>query len=507
MSNIQRSQQILRALAERGVKEIVVCAGARNAPFVSVLAKARGFRIYSFFEERSAAFFALGRMQVESRPVVVLTTSGTAAAELLPALIECDYSGYPLIALTADRPKSYRGTGAPQTIEQPGLYSHYVENSWDLEANETLDLSGWSGLRPCHINVCFDEPLVDEDVSAVEFETGEFKPEVRVWAEADMMSAWNQFQAQVQRPVVMVGGLRPEAATRVLPLLKSCGRPLYLEAHSQLRGHPELRENEILAGESALASLDFDGVIRVGSVCTVRTWRDLEKSEKPVIHFSDLPFTGLTRGSLFPLEALEKIQWPESWARGDWQNADRESANELSIRLRLFNRSEPGVVHALSQMIPENSNVFLGNSLPIREWDLAADRDKKFHVFANRGVNGIDGLISTFIGLADPERENWAILGDLTTLYDLAGPWAARVREMKNLNLVIINNGGGKIFSRIFNDPLFENPHALQFRGFAELWHWDYQRVESVDQIRPGTGRPRVIEVVPDPEQTEEFWQ
>ncbi len=135
-----------------------MCAGARNAPFVAALDGDPRFQVHSFFEERSAGFFALGRILDAGAPAAVITTSGTAAAELLPACIEAEYQGLPLIMVTADRPRRYRGTGAPQTIVQPGLYSCYVGYEADIEG-------AWGGAipegvsRPVHLNVCFDEPL------------------------------------------------------------------------------------------------------------------------------------------------------------------------------------------------------------------------------------------------------------------------------------------------------------------------------------------------------------
>jgi 2-succinyl-5-enolpyruvyl-6-hydroxy-3-cyclohexene-1-carboxylate synthase len=160
MTNMSVAQSVLDRLRSFGVREIVVCAGARNAPFVDLLSRDSGFKVYSFFEERSASFFALGRMQSERAAVAIVTTSGTAAAELLPAAIEADYQRLPLVLVTADRPRRYRGSGAPQTIVQTGLYSHYVEWSCDLEREPAPDFKV-SGTRPVHFNVCFDEPLLD----------------------------------------------------------------------------------------------------------------------------------------------------------------------------------------------------------------------------------------------------------------------------------------------------------------------------------------------------------
>ncbi len=160
LSNIELATAVLESCAKFGVREIVLCAGARNAPFVKVLSESLQFRVYSFFEERSAAFFALGRMQALEQPVAVLTTSGTAASELLSACIEADYQRLPLVIITADRPKSYRGCGAPQTIVQTGLYSHYIEFSADIEGQWKKEIAATHS-RPVHLNVCFDEPLLD----------------------------------------------------------------------------------------------------------------------------------------------------------------------------------------------------------------------------------------------------------------------------------------------------------------------------------------------------------
>lgn len=159
MNNLSVAQSVLTALHDFGVRELVLCAGARNAPFVHLLGTTPEFKVYSFFEERSAAFFALGRIQADGKPVAVLTTSGSAAAELLPATIEADYQRLPLVLVTSDRPRRYRGSGAPQTIVQTGLYSHYVEWSCDLEGGPAPALNV-SGERPLHLNVCFDEPLL-----------------------------------------------------------------------------------------------------------------------------------------------------------------------------------------------------------------------------------------------------------------------------------------------------------------------------------------------------------
>jgi len=146
MGNLDLARRLIDDVRAAGANEFCVCAGSRNAPLLAVL----GESVYSFVDERSAAFFALGRVKLHGNPVAVVTTSGTAVAELLPAAIEAYYSGIPLILISADRPARFRGTGAPQSIEQVGLFGVYAETS----------LANWSRKKPLHLNIEFDEPLL-----------------------------------------------------------------------------------------------------------------------------------------------------------------------------------------------------------------------------------------------------------------------------------------------------------------------------------------------------------
>ncbi len=501
MKNIDVVHSILKSIQSLGVEDIVLCAGARNAPFVFALSEPGPFRVHTFFEERSAGFFALGKMQASGKPVAVITTSGTAAAELLAPTIEADYQGLPLIVVTADRPRRYRGSGAPQTINQIGLYSHYVEKSWDIEG-EAPGLINWSGKRPVHLNICFDEPLLDGPFAKLG------NCEMREWESS--LSASEDLTApriQMKKPLIVVSGLPRHEVAAVLHWLKKCRRPLYLESQSQLRGHPELSDFEIRGGESSLNARDYDGVIRVGAVPTVRLWRDLENSPLPVVNFSHLPFSGLPRErGVFPLSALSSCSTDfEPWTVSESQ-WDAERAIRAEILCKEFSLSELAWVRWISEQMPTQARVFIGNSLPIREWDFAALRSGGREIFTNRGVNGIDGLISTFLGVASTTQSNWGIIGDLSALYDLSGPWAARMGEISDLNLVIINNGGGKIFNRLFRNPLFENSHQMNFKSWAEMWGWDYLRMDRPQELAAAE-KPRVIEIVPSNEQTQEFWR
>ena len=504
LGNIALARQILVACSDAGIEELVLCAGARNAPFVRVLAAARGVKTYAFFEERSAGFFALGRILSRGRPVAVITTSGTAAAELLPATIEADYQGLPLVLITADRPRRFRGSGAPQTIVQPGLYSAYVERSWDIEGR--WDATSFRvGQRPVHLNVCFDEPLIDEEPRAWDWPPAGTAAVAAAAANATGTGDRLPLEISSRRPLVLIGGLPKAAASSVYEIVKTWRRPVYAEAPSHLRG--AFAETVL---EKDFPHLQYDSVIRIGSVPTVRLWRDLEATALPVWHFSHLPFRGLPRPDpVYPLAQLAPFAF-EPWTP---TLETKASPARLAALLERFPLSEPGWVHWLSRQLPSapTTRLFLGNSLPIREWDLAASFDgPRPLIFANRGTNGIDGLISTFLGVAEESDSNWCLLGDLSTLYDLSGPWALRQRPLSAVQIVILNNGGGKIFQRLFNNALFENRHDLHFADWARLWQLDYLRLEQPAPLNTPTSpasRPRVIEIVPSETQTAQFWE
>lgn len=154
------AHHVLREMEKIGVTELCICPGGRNSPFVAILSDVEKYHCYYWFEERSAAFFAIGRSRRLEKPVAVITTSGTAAGELLPATMEAYYSGVPLLLVTADRPRRFRGSGAPQTAEQVGLFGQYVIFSQDLEGDTACRLSQWECTGPAHLNVCFEEPLL-----------------------------------------------------------------------------------------------------------------------------------------------------------------------------------------------------------------------------------------------------------------------------------------------------------------------------------------------------------
>ena len=481
MSQADLVQAVLRLLAELGVRECCVAAGARNAPLMAALLASRGLRVRHFFEERSAAFFALGRVMDSGRPVAVVTTSGTAAAELLPAMIEAHYQGLPLIALTADRPRSYRGSGAPQAIEQVGLFGAYVSGCHDVEsASEVPKSAEVVRDRPWHLNVCLDEPL-ETNLAGLDFAT--VSEEIREGGVGAVSVDFPDLLAKAKRPVVLAAGLSVEEALAARPLLVSLGAPVLAEATSQLWSPPvfdaALAPLLLPATDAVFTELRPDAVLRLGAVPALRAWRDLEAAvEVPVVSFSRVGFPGLARKErvvVQPWSALPK----EAPACLPWK---------VAVTLQKEDR-EGELLRALSRALGPQASVFLGNSLPIREMNaVMAPLAEGVTFHANRGANGIDGVISTWLGKdAEAGGDSWLVLGDLSALYDLAGPWVLPQLQARRRFLVIVNNGGGRIFSKVASlrslpesaREVIENRHALSFRPFAELWGMSHHVVRE----------------------------
>ena len=517
-SNISLARSVLQLLAGQGVREIVLCAGARNSPLVCLLEQANNIKIHFFFEERSAGFFALGRILSQRAPVAVVTTSGTAAAELLPATIEAHYSGLPLIAVTADRPRIYRGTGAPQAIEQVDLLRTFTETVLDIDlTSETPTLAGWSQQRPVHLNVCFDEPLLDEPLMPWDWQYLNSPSYHSHEMNLIQQQAMRDFLSRVKKPLVILSSLSVQEKQQVYEFLLRWRLPVYAEATSGLREQPSIQSFSLHSGEEGVSRLlsqgTFDGIIRIGGVPTLRGWRDLEKKFLliPVLNISGLGFSGLAREKQSAIALSEGLSFLHEYARfpsanEGWKNWDLEKSTQLQNLLQAYPLAEPSLIRDLSQLISINSTLYIGNSLPIREWDLAASREYSHKVFANRGANGIDGQISTFLGLAVPDQQNWGLFGDLTTLYDLSGPWALRQLVNTRVQMVVINNRGGQIFSRLFKSAQVRNEHDLDFSHWAKMWRLEYLTWDSIPDNYTGN-ESTVIELRPDPLSTAHFWR
>lgn len=507
MNNLEWARSLISDLNQFGIIEFCICPGARNAPLVVALEEL-SLNYYTFFDERSAAFFALGRAKSTQNPVAVVTTSGSAVGELLPAVMEAYYSGVSLVLMTADRPRRYRGSGAPQTADQVGLYSSYVSQCVDLPDGKGISLrqvlGQWNSVGSLHLNICFDEPLLEG--------------EVIVEVESQLKSVDQNKPSFPCLPLLIVGKLSPEEKPLVLECIKKLKFPVYCEALSGLREERSIDWIRVRWMEKILDRFPFDGVIRLGGVPTHRIWRDLDSQYRhlTVLSWSTLPFSGLGRPSQHhtgDLSQFIKFLLKNYFIYVDSRQFDQLFKEDFVWYQKLQQLfieepcSEPGLIFQLSKKIRRKSRIFLGNSLPIREWDLAASEEPMdFIMEASRGLNGIDGQLSTFLGYTDPTVENWAIVGDLTALYDLQAPWVGT--QLKGLiRIVIINNNGGQIFSRLFSQKLFLNTHSLCFKNWAKLWGWGYQRWKKIPKKLEKNNFYEVIEINPDPMATKRFWK
>lgn len=511
MSSWQTAVGILEKAVRAGVREFVVCGGARNAVLLEVLAKmevAGKVRVWSHFEERSAGFFALGRSMVSGEPCGVVVTSGTAAAELLPATIEAFYQARPLVLITADRPEGFRGSGAPQSIDQEGIFSHYA----------TTALATWEGKGPLHLNLPLEEEFTIEEEDFNELASGVFrvdfgKPRV------GELAKWLR-QPSMHGLVVMLGNLELEEQEEAFHFCEELAVPVVADASSGLR--EALQHLLVIDADEVLKRQPPSKVLRLGGVPAGRFWRDLEDLPKvEVWSVCRNGLRGLGRTAEVVQGSLERVlpALGEQEEQGDIEEilgGAEAKGQRIEEALEAFPDSEPGWIRMLSVYATLGTSVYLGNSLPIREWNRYAQWERPVrNVRVNRGANGIDGQISSWLGASAEEKDAWGIFGDLTVLYDLAGLKMLAQIENQGRVLVVMNNGGGKIFEKV---PRLEGMSSgakswmtaetgVDFGALALAFGLTHQRISRVDDFEgpPEGGGAVLLEVVPDPKQDKAF--
>ncbi|SHJ81244.1 2-succinyl-5-enolpyruvyl-6-hydroxy-3-cyclohexene-1-carboxylate synthase [Rubritalea squalenifaciens DSM 18772] len=515
VSETSIGKQVIDACLSAGIREYVVCAGARNLSLVAALAGAEEVIVWSHFEERAAGFFALGRMMDSREPCAVVTTSGTAVAELLPAVIESHYQGRPLVVISADRPAGYRGSGAPQVIDQVGIFNAYAESCIDVRTGAEECFSGWSMRRPWHVNVCVEET---DAMIASDAQLAEFKP---VREKLEVGGLLKFFDACWQGVVVCLGGLEPEDRGEVMHFLQEIKVPVLADATSGLR---ELLGNLVLAdGDRVLKKVKPAKVLRIGEVPVGRFWRDLEEMpEVEVLSLSRTGFSGLARESQVITGQIGRIirGVGEIGEVGDVLDLLKENSrrwSQIDELLESYPDSEPSMIRTLSIYASIADTLYLGNSLPIREWAQFSQREHPIEIIrANRGANGIDGQLATWAGLTYGTDDAWCVVGDLTAMYDLSAPALLDGCEGGGRVIVVLNNGGGKIFDRLPRvakmdgqvRDVIANSHGYSFEAWAAMWGMDYMRADSAEEMEVEAGEvPLVVEVCPCDKQTQAFWK
>ena len=514
--NVALARFIIKELTVLGVSDFCICPGGRSAPFVEVLSHSRGLNLFYFFEERSAGFFALGRAARDKKAAAVVTTSGTAVTELLPAVVEAHYSGVPLLLITADRPFRFGKKGCPQTLKNPtALLKNYCCLSQNISKQSDLDLSRWqSDTSSLHLNVSFDEPLIDETVKDFNFsklrkkKSALYKPDIK---RLDASKKLKLFFKACKKPLLLVGSLQKEEQKLVKTLLKNYDKPLYVEALSNLQNHL----SSLLSGEKILSyavkTKQIDGVIRLGGVPRTRFWRDLEKYKLPVLNLSSPPhYEGLARRTfnqplVYNSGLLKKYLFSLKNFGEELKEKDQAQLEKYLQLLKKYPQSEESWFWKLKKSLKPKSKVFLGNSSPIRFWDnLLFCSKTDIQISGQSGVNGIDGLTSRFFGECEADKNNIAVLGDLSLLYDMPAFW--RSKELAAWQIVVVNNQGGQFFSRLFDNSAFLNSHKLSFKALADMWSLNYQCYQKTMDFKWGRDYS-LIEICPKSAATKAFFK
>jgi 2-succinyl-5-enolpyruvyl-6-hydroxy-3-cyclohexene-1-carboxylate synthase len=557
------ARAFLDEMARCGVEHICVTPGSRSTPLVMGAASDGRFRTWVHIDERSAGFFALGLGKATRRPAAVITTSGTATANLLPAAIEAAQSGIPLLLLTADRPQSLRGADANQTIEQPGLYGGNVRESFEVGLPEKSGLRRIRALAcrsvgaslspdpgPVHVNFAFDKPLEPIDLTAEEStalrisdrlgmegrDEGApmvriFSPDNRAPAEtADHVSEWLKHGS---RGVIVAGPVPdPERVGPALcRLATATGFPLLADPLSGARygthfnAHVVAAHDLILRDPEVRAALRPDLIVRVGSSPTSAAVLSFveEAAEVPQVvvadggRWNDHLWSGAEYIRADPAPFLDAVtdrmkntiapkEWRDRWARLD----DVAQQAAVGTRGPFF---EANVIASVVLAAPEGSTLFVSNSMPIRDLDaFGGEGSKNLRVYGNRGASGIDGILSTALGIsaAGTGGRVIAVVGDLAFLHDSGGLLAAKKYDL-DVVFVVIDNDGGGIFHMLpirkhepHFTPYFATPHGLDLGRVADLYgiryRWSDGAVEfrtALDQALDSDG-PSVVVVRTD---------
>jgi 2-succinyl-5-enolpyruvyl-6-hydroxy-3-cyclohexene-1-carboxylate synthase len=538
---------VVDELVRGGVSGMCIAPGSRSTPVV--LAAVRDARIPTFvhLDERSAAFFALGRARATGAPCAVVCTSGTAAANFFPAVVEASMSRVPLIVLTADRPPEMRGTGANQTIDQTKLYGDHVR--WFFEPGVPVEEPGaasyWRSLGaravnaaiagppgPVHINLAFREPLTPEGravdlgrddggrAGGAPWERIARAPSTPDEREVALVAA---AIAAAERGVIMAGG--GDAGGEAVAVLAARAQwPLIAEPHSDAR----IDARALSAAQFLLADEDFarahvpDLIVRTGAPPTSRAALSFAASapKLKLIDPDGWPLDPSRRASRIVradpavfaralgdcLPANAETPWLK-----EWRDADAAARAAVDALIDAWDEPFEGrVARDVAAALPDGSSLIVGSSMPIRDLDAYMHPRFGVRVIANRGASGIDGFVSTALGVASADGPTYALTGDLGLLHDASGLlWSAR--DANAVTFVVLNNGGGGIFDLLPSAVLpeseryFVTPHEVDLRAVAAAAGIDHVRVTSAADVVPAmldrggrSGASRIVEVVID---------
>ena len=521
---------IIEELSRLGVDYFCVAPGSRSSPLIIALAQNKKLKSFVHFDERGLSFHAMGYSAAAKKPAVLICTSGTAAANFLPALIEASKKKLPLIVITADRPPELRQTGAAQTIDQVGLFGKYAQWAMDMPCPDTkinpqfvlttIDQAWYQAVRNrgvAHINCMFRQPLslvkTSEDLKTY------IKPLNR-WAQSkapytDYVTDFESVALPVPQKVakrldaiknglIVVGKVASaHEATLVLHLAEKLGWPVFADVSSGLRlgqKHPHLIHyfDHLLLSDKILNKLSFDGVLHLGGRMTSGRYYDFIQKQNPCAYIMVIDHAlrndpnhqvslRIEASVTNFIQTVIRLIKPRkgSTALKALSKADRMMDKTIESYLARDERlSEPCVARLVSQLIPEGHGLFLGNSMPIRDMSNYADfKGRVVSVNGNRGASGIDGLIASAAGYARGLGAPVTLMiGDLAALHDLNSLGMLRDLPMP-LIIVLLNNGGAGIFSFLpiaeFKEgfeKFFGLPHPFTLASAASMFELNYSQ-------------------------------
>jgi 2-succinyl-5-enolpyruvyl-6-hydroxy-3-cyclohexene-1-carboxylate synthase len=507
-----------------------ICPGSRSTPLAIKLAQQPGIKVWMHLDERSAAYFGLGLAKALGEPVGLLATSGTAAANFLPAIVEAFLSRVPLVVLTADRPHELRDVGAPQTIDQLRLYGEHVKWFFDLPEPEatpehirlvrTLAARAVSSAvqapaGPVHLNWPFREPLVPGPAEpAAPFERAGARPYVEVHAgclapSAEAVARLAADLASNRRGVIVCGPQDDPALPAALARLADrLGYPILADPLSGVRCGPHDRSlvidayDAFLRDAPAVDRLEPSVIVRLGAIPTSKPvltylqryadarqivvdpggWREPTGLATDMLHVDPLL---LCESLLAVLPEQREQGWRERWCT-------LNAGARYSIKLHMSasdELSEVRIFYELGSLLPDGAVIFAGNSMPVRDLDtFLPASERRLRCMSNRGANGIDGVVSSALGAsAAGIGPVVLVIGDISLYHDMNGLLAARQHGL-DLVVVLINNDGGGIFSFLPQaqaegspdfELLFGTPHGLDLRAFVEGYGGFFSRVSD----------------------------
>ncbi|HKE97989.1 MAG TPA: 2-succinyl-5-enolpyruvyl-6-hydroxy-3-cyclohexene-1-carboxylic-acid synthase [Actinomycetes bacterium] len=515
--------------ARLGLTDAALAPGSRSAPLALALAEHPGVRVHVHLDERSASFFALGLARAAGRPAAVLCTSGTAAANLHPAVLEAFHGRVPLLVLTADRPPELRDSGANQTVDQTRLYGAAVRWSADLGPPRPGPGAAavWRGLAarawaqalgrpagPVHLNLPFDEPLVPGSLDAPPppgrprgrpwtVTAGTGRPPTRRQAEAVAEAV-----AGARRGLVVAGWGADTAPGALAAFTAATGWPVLADPISDLRTEGSVSTYDALLRVTAFAAAHRpDLVLRLGGPPTGRALGAWLGADVPQVlvdpdgAWADPPRAAALRVPADPSPLLREVAelagppcppgWPAAWAAAE--RAARRAIDEL-----VDGWEEPFEGRAardVAAALPDGATLLVGSSGPVRDLEAFARPRSGLRHLANRGVSGIDGFVATTLGVAAAASGPVAaLMGDLTFLHDASTVLGAARRD-GGAALVVLDNDGGGIFSSLPQaglprhfETLFGTPHDLDLGAVAEAAGLPWRRVAKAAELPAALG-------------------